>query len=142
MCVYHKRFHWPELSVMCVYHKRFFIEHLRCYFTSQVVHHKRFLNCLCRGYLQGQTHRGSRWALAHPKLGPPGTPPVQPPSAEARRSFLLLRSFSCCSPIPSALAAEDLAGAARLSARRQLLEMPRQTLVAARLSACPPDASC
>jgi hypothetical protein len=26
---------------------------------------------------------GSGWALAHPKLGPPGTPPVQPPSAEA-----------------------------------------------------------
>jgi hypothetical protein len=27
---------------------------------------------------QGRTHRGSRWALAHPKPGPPETPPGHP----------------------------------------------------------------
>ena len=40
---------------------------------------------------QGRTHRGSGWALAHPKPGPPGTPPGHPVrSMPDRRSKFLI----------------------------------------------------
>jgi hypothetical protein len=46
MLAYHKRFVWKKPPVMCVYLKRFLIDCLRCCFTSQAEHLKRFLKAL------------------------------------------------------------------------------------------------